>query len=104
MLTSRELFEKVDKLRREKGITQNKLSELAGISHGTLYSWKSRGTMPKIDVIEGICDALGISPISLLYGMDFDMLSEDEVELVVCWRALSIEQKRVFLELFKVIK
>lgn len=103
MLSSKELYEKVDALRREKGITQNKLSELAGISHGTLHSWKSRGTMPKFEVIDGICDALGVSPVCLLYGTDFDNLSTDEMELIIRWRGLSAEQKKAFLALFKTI-
>lgn len=103
MLSSKELYDKVNKLRIEKGLTQNKLSELAGISHGTLNSWKSRGTMPKYDVIEGICYALEISPISLLYCEDLENLSEDEIELLLYWRSLSKEQKDAFLNLFKVV-
>lgn len=103
MLSSKELYDKVDKLRIEKGLTQNKLSELAGISHGTLNSWKTRGTMPKFDVIEGICYALGISPISLLFSEDLENLSEDETELLLHWRTFSKDQKQAFLDLFKVV-
>lgn len=103
MLSSKELYDKVDRLRIEKGLTQNKLSELAGISHGTLNSWKTRGTMPKYDVIDGICYALGISPITLLYSEDLENLSEDETELLLHWRTLSKEQRGAFLNLFKTI-
>lgn len=103
MLSSKELYVKVDKLRIEKGLTQNKLSELAGISHGTLNSWKTRGTMPKYDVIEGICDALDISPISLLYGEDMENLSVDELEMLSYWRKISEDRKKDILSIIKVM-
>ena len=72
MLSSRELYERVDKLRREKGMSVNELSSAAGISHSTLNSWKLRGTMPKLDVLDGICYALGIHLMTLLYDMDIE--------------------------------
>lgn len=103
MISSNELYEKVDRLRKEKGLTLHKLSVMAGISHGTMNSWRNRGTMPKYDVIEGICDALNISPISLLYCIDLENLSDDEVDLLVCWRSLADKQKRAFLELLKAV-
>lgn len=102
MLSSMELYNKIDDLRIKKGLTINKLSELAGISHGTLNSWKNRGTMPKLDVIEGICYALNISPLSLLYGDDFENLSSEEFELVLRWRKLNAEQKEVIQNITKI--
>ena len=96
------MYNKVDELRIKKGLTINKLSELAGISHSTLNSWKNRGTMPKLDVIEGICYALNISPLSLLYGDDFENLSSEEFELVLRWRMLNAKQKKVIQYITKI--
>ncbi len=104
MIGSKELYDKVDKLRNERGLTQNKLSDMAGISHGTLNSWKSRGTMPKLDIIEGLCDALKVSPIFLLFGNDFENLSADELELLDLWKDVSADRRQDILFLLRTIK
>ena len=101
MLSSRELYERVDKLRREKGMSVNELSSAAGISHSTLNSWKLRGTMPKLDVLDGICYALGIHFMTLLYDMDIENISADEVELLALWKPLDKTQKEAVLTMMK---
>ncbi len=103
MISSQELYNKVDRLRIEKGLTQNKLSDLAGISHGTLNSWKSRGTMPKLEVIEGLCDALKVSPVSLIYGNDFENLSDEELELLILWKNISSDKRQALLSLLRTL-
>ena len=103
MISSHELYDKVDKLRKEKGLTQNKLSDMAGISHGTLNSWKSRGTMPKLDIIEGLCDALKVSPIYLLFGNDFENLSDEELELLSLWKDISSDKRQAILTLLRTL-
>lgn len=103
MISSQKLYDKVDKLRRERGLTQNKLSDMAGISHGTLNSWKSRGTMPKLEVIEGLCDALQISPVYLLYGHDFENLTDEELELLNLWKGINQGKRKAILYLIRAI-
>lgn len=101
MLTSEELYNKVERLRVEKGLTVAKFNERAGISHGTLRSWKLRGTYPKIDVLEGLAVALEIPLPELLYDVDFMNLPPDEVELLSYWRNITAEQKRAILTTVK---
>ncbi len=88
-----QLYERVDDLRKQRGMTLNALSVRAGIAHSTLNSWKMRGTMPKLEVLEGICDALGITLATLLYDVDVDRLTGDETEMILLWRALDGDQK-----------
>ena len=66
MLNSMELYEKIEKIRIQKGMSVAKLNKAAGISHSTLSSWKTRQTMPKIESLDSICFALGISLAELL--------------------------------------
>ena len=54
MLTSKDIYDRIERLRIEKGLTVAKLNLLAGISHSTLSSWKQRGTMPTIEVLESL--------------------------------------------------
>ena len=104
MLTSKQLYEKVEKLRKEKGLTINKLSALAGISHSTLNSWKIRGTMPKLDVLDSICYVLGIPVVALLSDIDEDQLSGDEIEMLALWRTIDKEQKKAVITMIKAMK
>ena len=76
MLNSMELYEKIEKIRVQKGIPVAKLNKAAGISHSTLSSWKTRQTMPKIESLDSICFALGISLAELLYDIDSDKLTD----------------------------
>ena len=101
MLTSLELYEKVEKLRIQQGIKVADLNRKAGISHGTLPSWKNRGTMPKLEVLSGLCDALGISLAVLLFDVDENKLSGEEIELLTIWRKLNSDQQKAFMTMVK---
>lgn len=48
MIDSKELYSRVENLRKQRGMTINELSAKAGISHSTLNAWKVRGTMPSL--------------------------------------------------------
>lgn len=104
MLTSEEIFARVEKYRKEKGMTVNKLSELAGISHSTLNSWKIRGTMPKLDVLDGICYALGIPLTALLCDTELNNLTGEEIELLTLWKNINEEQRKAVITMIKVME
>lgn len=104
MLSSNELFEKVEKLRQQKGLTFAKFNELAGISHSTLNTWKTRGTYPRIDILDGIAAALDIPLAELLFDVDFKNLSSDEVELLSYWNGLNDEQKKAIIATIKTMR
>lgn len=101
MLTSLELYEKVEKLRIQKGVSVADLNRKAGISHGTLPSWKNRGTMPKLEVLNALCDALDITLPELLFDVDENKLSGEEIELLAIWRKLTAEQQKAFIAMIK---
>lgn len=101
MLTSLELYEKVEILRIQKGIKVADLNRLAGISHATLPSWKKRATMPRLEVLDGLCTALGISLATLLFDVDENKLSVEELDLLATWRKLTIEQQRAIVTMMK---
>lgn len=97
MLNSMELYEKIEKIRIQKGMSVAKLNKAAGISHSTLSSWKTRQTMPKIESLDSICFALGISLAELLYDIDSDKLTGEEIELLTYWKQLDKEQKQALM-------
>ena len=56
----------ISRLRVEKGLTQEKLSGLAGIARSHLVALENGEKTVKLDTLWRIADALGISPSSLI--------------------------------------
>lgn len=101
MLNSEQLYEKIEKLRIQKGMPVAKLNKLAGISYSTLSSWRTRHTMPKLEVLESICFALGVPLASVLYDVDVDKLTGEEIELLTYWKKIDEEQRKAVMSTIK---
>lgn len=57
--------------------------------------------MPKIEVLDSLCFALGIPLAALLYDVDIDDLTPDEIELLSYWRKINEEQKNAIITTIK---
>ena len=62
------ISERMFQIMEEKQITQYKLSKMTGISTKTISDWRNKKTNPGADKIMVICEALKISPETLLTG------------------------------------
>jgi len=49
-----------------RGFTLNSLSEEVGINKGNIYRYFTQQQRPRIDVVPILCDALKVSPSTLL--------------------------------------
>lgn len=58
--------ERLKKLREEKGLTQARLSELAGISSRMIQKYECGTSRPRFDAAEKLASALGVSVSGLL--------------------------------------
>ena len=57
----------IKKLRKAKGLSQDRLSRLAGVSHATIIKIESGGIQsPTIDTVQKIAKALGVGVENLL--------------------------------------
>jgi transcriptional regulator with XRE-family HTH domain len=57
----------IKKLRKEKGLSQDKLSRLADVAHATIIKIESGGIKsPTIDTVQKISNALGVSLDALM--------------------------------------
>lgn len=93
MLSSKELYDRIEQLRIKRGLKVAELNTKAGISSGTLPSWKQRGTMPKLEVLDSLCFALGVPLASILYDVEIDKLTGEEIEHLSDYKKLSTKQK-----------
>ena len=60
----------IRKIRKEKGITQKKLSELCGIAEVTIRKYEAEKFIPKVPQVERIAKGLDVSPFDIM-GVDY---------------------------------
>lgn len=46
-----EIFYKIKNLQKDKKLSNNKLCELAGVSHSVLDNWKKRNVIPSVPIL-----------------------------------------------------
>ena len=63
-----DIVEKIQKLRREKGLSQEALAEALGVSRQSVSKWESGAVLPDTDKIIAMSELFGISTDFLLKG------------------------------------
>lgn len=97
--TSKTIYNRILELCEEYGWTMNRLAELSGMTQSTMYTYRYRNSMPKIETLIAICDAFGISLAK------FFMVKDDEVdELYIVLSQLSRESKTLLMEVSRRMK
>ena len=61
--------EKIALYRKQKDLTQEQLGEMLGFSNRTISKWESGASLPGVDALPGIADALDVS-LDELFGVD----------------------------------
>ena len=90
-----DILKKLDKLRKEKGLSIFKLTELAGLSENTIYNWYNKGSKPTIEALKAVCDVLNISLSCFFAETINESISAQEEELLTLFRALTPDQKEL---------
>ncbi|MBR0392631.1 MAG: helix-turn-helix transcriptional regulator [Oscillospiraceae bacterium] len=100
------ISERMFQIMEEKQITQYRLSKMTGISTKTISDWRNKKTNPGADKIMVICEALQVTPETLLTGRNRTEMSDVlpyienrpdtmvEIQLVNGYRSFSDEKKR----------
>ena len=70
------MYENYEKILKERGLTNYKVSKDTGIAQSVLSTWKTKGTTPKADKLQIIAEYLGVS-IDYLLGVQQNVQSED---------------------------
>ncbi len=63
------LAENIARLRRERGMTQESLAEMIGVSSQTISKWENSATWPDVALLPVIADVFGVT-IDALYGRE----------------------------------
>ena len=93
---------KIEQLRFQRGWSIYELAQEAGVTQSTLTSMMKRGNPPKIDTLECICDAFGIT-LSQFFMEDehLEVLSKNEKELISLFRKTPQIKQQALIDLLK---
>ena len=58
----------ISEKRKEKGITQQQLADMLGVTNKAVSKWENGKSMPDIGIIPELCKVLGVSISTLLNG------------------------------------
>lgn len=76
------ISEKILRLRKEKGLSQEAFAEKLGVSRQSVSKWESGGTLPDIDKIIAMSELFGVSTDYLLKDETLESIPEPEEETV----------------------
>ena len=95
-----DIIAKIEKLKKERGWTDYELAARAMITQSTIASMKARKSPPKIDTLQSLCNAFGMS-LSQFFLEDekIEVLSEQEKILLEEFRRLSPRQQKALIDL-----
>lgn len=97
-----DINKKIETLRFQRGWSVYELAQEFGITQSTLSSLNKRGNPPKLDTLECICEAFGITLAQFfMEDEEQEMLSANEKELIDLYRRLTPEKQRALIELLK---
>ncbi len=85
-------MDRVEKILKDKRLTQKELAEDLGLRRPTLSDWKKNGAVPAADICLRIAEYLGVSVEWLVTGKEAVLTSEEKT-LLKQWKILSPEQK-----------
>lgn len=95
------LGKRIREVRKDRGLTGDRLSEMCGINATYLRQIEGGVKMPSLPVFIDICKALKVSPDYLLQ----DELGENEIttirEIEKIWRDTPVSKQELVLEMIK---
>lgn len=97
--TSETIYSRILVLCEEYGWSINRLAEMAGVTPSTIYTYRYRESMPKVETLIVICNAFGIS-LSKFFRIEDD--TANELYDVIC--GLSKSSRGLLKEVAKRMK
>ena len=97
-----DINKKIEKLRFQRGWSMYELAQEAGITQSTLTSIMKRGNPPKIETLESICEAFGITLAQFfLEDEELEVLGKNEKELISLFRRIPQVKQQALIDLLK---
>ena len=96
------VIDRINELRIQRGWSVYTLALEAQLTQSTLASMLQRNTPPKIETLQSICDAFGITMAQFfLDDEQVEILSTKERELLTAYRRLSGKKQQLLLDILR---
>ena len=97
-----DIIGKIELMKSERNWTDYELAQRAMITQSTIASMKSRKSPPRIETLQAICGAFGITLAQFfLEDESIEMLSEIEMEMLDSFRKLPTEKQEALVSLIR---
>ena len=80
------IYERIESLRKSKGLSQGKLEKQLGFSNGSISKWKN--STPKVERLQKLADFFGVSVEYLMTGKEGEQKEKDNTDLKQKYREL----------------
>lgn len=99
------IAERIEQLCDRKHITQYELAQRSGMRQSSLSNLMNRGSTPRMDTVEKICNGFGIT-MAQFFSLDdtFPDLTEEQKELLDEWETLSPKEKEAAKTIWSSVK
>lgn len=99
------IVERINQLCDRMHMSQYELALRAGMTQSSLSNLMSRGSTPRMDTVEKICNGFGITLAQFFSSDDsFPDLTEDQKEMLHEWGSLSPKEKEVSKTIWSSVK
>lgn len=92
-MDGRYLYKKINELCEKQGMSYYELSKRTGIDQSVFSVWKNKGSLPNINHLEEVCDALGYSLGAILDDFSPNTLRKTELDFIMRLRALPLDKQ-----------
>lgn len=72
------IYERIESLRKSKGLSQGKLEKQLGFSNGSISKWKN--STPKVERLQKLADFFGVSVEYLMTGKEDEQKGKDNTD------------------------
>ncbi len=97
------VVERIEELRRSKGITQKDLAKAIGISKSAVYKWGKSSVLPSLENIKNVCTVFGITVEQFFNGIG-TVENKSEQEFLDAWRMLTNLEKSAIERVIEAFK
>lgn len=95
-----DIIDKIEKYKKQRGWSDYKLALESGVAQSTIATMKQRRTPPKVDMLQSICEAFGMTLAQFFLDDEkVEILSEQERKLVENFRKLSTKKQLALMSL-----
>lgn len=99
-----DILEKLNSLKRQNNLNDYRLAKLSGLPQATISNIFTRNAIPRLDTLEAICKAFGITLAQFFHEDErYVFLTDSQFEMFNYWEKLPRRKKEVLNEIIKLL-